>query len=96
MFCYMNWSILLVSIVSGLVTWIFMYLDARLFDTPKSKFTYFKGITFVSGLSALIVYFMGSPKLQVGGSVQSLPPAHMGTAMINDIGQEVMTGLPNF
>ena len=57
----MNKSMIIASILSGVVTWIFMYLDAKLFDTPKSKFTYFKGISFVMGITAAVVYFM-SPK----------------------------------
>lgn len=67
---YMNTSVAITAIVSALVAWAFMYLDSRLFDTPKSKFTYFKGMAFSAALGATIVYFMGSPRIsasQLGG-----------------------------
>lgn len=83
-----------------------MYLDARLFDTPKSKFAYFKGMSFVAAVSATIVYFMGSPPLpQMGGSVASpsmmggvpaVGGAGQGTALVQGINQEMFTGMPNF
>lgn len=98
---------LVTALVSGLITWLFMYLDARLFDTPKSKFTYFKGITFVSSLAAAIVYFMGSPRLpQIGGgSTGSMHPSmgtgfpmapRSGTALVQGLNEEILTGVPSF
>jgi len=84
----------LAAIAAGLTTWFFMYLDARLFDTPKSKLTYVKGITFVSGLVAFIVHF-----LYDGQVVQSGGGSPMyGTTMIPLAGgaEEVLTGLPTF
>ena len=93
----MNTSIVITSILSGIVTWIFMYLDARLFDTPKSKFTYFKGVSFVACLAGLIVYFMGAPKFQIGGAAAAAAiPTHIGTSLVQGIGEEVLTGMPNF
>ena len=82
------------AIGAGLATWFFMYLDARLFDTPKSKFTYVKGVSFVAGLVALIVHFLGCGAVaQVGGGAPQY-----GTAMIQLAGgaEEVLTGLPTF
>lgn len=100
----MNTSVIITAIVSALVTWVFMYLDARLFDTPKSKFVYFKGMSFVAALSATIVYFMGSPPLpQIGGgtvpstsSVMGGANTGQGTALVQGINQEMFTGMPNF
>ena len=91
----MNKYVIISSIISGIVTWIFMYLDAKLFDTPKSKFTYFKGILFVSSLVASIVYFMtltnGSLSLnlnsQTGGQI------HSGASYAVE---EMITGMPPF
>ena len=98
----MNTSVVVTAIVSALVTWIFMYLDSRLFDTPKSKLAYFKGMSFVALVSATIVYFMGSPSLpQLGGG----PSGHAGplmtnsghgTAMVQGINEEIFTGIPAF
>lgn len=92
----MNYSVVITALISALVTWGFMYLDARLFDTPKSKLAYFKGMCFVAALSATIVYFMGSPSLpQVGGSVSGPHPSY-GTAVVQGINQEMFTGMPSF
>lgn len=71
-----------------------MYIDARLFDTPKTKFTYFKGMSFVAALSATIVYFMGSPSLPVNAGPSSVA-AH-GTALVQGLNQEMFTGMPGF
>jgi hypothetical protein len=89
----MNKYVVLSSIVAGIITWLFMYLDARLFDTPKTKFTYFKGITFVSSLVAGIVYFMApttasSTVYQSAGAMV----APLGTVNAGDM----LTGMPPF
>ena len=80
------------AFVAGLVTWLFMYLDARLFDSPKSKFTYVKGIVFVASVSASIVYFMGGNNKQMAGP----NTVSMGTSQVAGIGEEILTGMPNF
>ena len=93
-----NQGMVFTAIFAGLATWFFMYLDARLFDTPKSKLTYLKGIGFVSSLAALIVYFMpkgSSPGLMSGGCGPSLSDIQ-GTTYIPDVGQEIITGMPRF
>lgn len=64
----MNKSVWISAILAGIVTWIFMYLDAKLFDTPKSKFTYFKGISFVSMVVGTTVYFLTGNTAQLGGT----------------------------
>ena len=94
----MNNSVIITAIVSAIVTWIFMYLDARLFDTPKTKLAYFKGVAFTAALSATIVYFMGSPALpQMGGDVaMGIPITNHGTALVQGLNQEIFTGLPTF
>lgn len=93
----MNTSIAITALVSAAITWVFMYLDSRLFDTPKTKFTYIKGMSFVAILSATIVYFMGTPvKMtgQAGGQVLA-PPVH-GTTLVHGANQEIFSGLPPF
>ena len=104
---YMN-SALIVSIVSSLITLVFMYLDTKVFDNPKTKFTYFKNMVLVFAKSYCIVYFMGNPNIsdmsglsQMGGtgmlSTTTMPSlAQAGTSFVSDINQEIMTGIPNF
>jgi hypothetical protein len=64
-------SMAVTAAVSAIITWIFMYLDSRLFDTPKTKLTYIKGMSFVAALSATIVYFMGGSGSSSGIGLQS-------------------------
>jgi hypothetical protein len=93
----MNKYVVLTTIVAGLVTWLFMYIDARLFDTPKTKFTYVKGITFVMALVGTIVYFMGSASAgsQFGGnSIARGVPVASPSGMVSV--DDMLTGLPPF
>lgn len=93
----MNKSVIITALVSSLITWIFMYLDARLFDTPKTKLAYFKGMSFVAALSATIVYFMGSPSIpQIGGNAPMNIPVNQSTALVQGLNQEIFTGMPSF
>jgi len=64
----MNKSVWISAIVAGIITWIFMYLDAKLFDTPKSKFAYVKGVVFVSAVVGTTVYFLTGNSSQMGGT----------------------------
>lgn len=96
----MNNSIVITAVVSALVTWVFMYIDSRLFDTPKTKLSYVKGMSFVAAVGATIVYFMGSPAMpQVGGGGSTgLVGSNIGqgTALVQGINQEMFTGMPSF
>jgi hypothetical protein len=100
------------AILSALAAWIFTYLDARLFDAPKSKFTYFKIMSMTALISALIVYFMGGaarqPAFYSGPTMMPMstmaPVAGqmtggMGnsTAIVANMGGErIFTGQPGF
>ena len=98
-------SALIVSVLSAATTMLFMYLDTKIFDNPKTKFTYLKNMMLIAGISYAIVYFMGSPVLpQIGGGAlagaaltasASVAP-EVSTSLMTDIGQEMMTGMPNF
>jgi hypothetical protein len=96
----MNKYVVLSAIFSGLITWVFMYLDAKLFDTPKSKFTYFKGILYVSGLVATIVYLMVlgiNPATVAQGTGPFLGQTTVPLALAQMGGTpEMLTGMPPF
>lgn len=87
----MDNAIIIVAIISGLCTWLFMHLDARIFDTPKSKITYAKGILYGALLGGVIVYFMGFAAPSTQNS--SILPA-FGNSLIE--GERILTGIPNF
>ena len=96
------------AIVASLAAWLFTYLDARLFDAPKPKFTYFKIMSMTALIAALIVYFMGGAArppsfFQNGGGMGGMGgpgiPTHMmsGTAAVANMGGErIFTGQPGF
>jgi hypothetical protein len=97
----MNKYVIFSAIIAGIITWLFMYIDARLFDTPKTKFTYFKGITFVSGLVAGIVYFMApssasSAIFQSAGAPMSHSVHAVNAFNVGGAAGDMLTGMPPF
>lgn len=58
----MDNSVFISAAIAGIITWIFVYIDARLFDNPKSKSTYLKIVLFVMVTVAATVYFMTGEK----------------------------------
>lgn len=85
----MDNAIIIVAILSALCTLLFMNIDARIFDAPKSKITYAKGMLYGAFLGAVIVYFMGfaAPDNQIQSILKS-------SAIVD--GERVLVGLPNF
>ena len=101
------WTYVLLAESVSLATSIFMYLDSRLFDKPKKRFTYIKGITMVNSIvfAALGILTWLSPDfggikqvMQIGGS-SNQPIAKItdgSMEMIADIGEEMMGGMAPF
>jgi hypothetical protein len=85
----MDNAIIIVAVISGIVTLVFMQLDARIFDVPKSKITYAKGMLFGALLGAVIVYFMGFSAMPVQSNMPTF-----GNSMID--GERILTGIPDF
>lgn len=83
-------SVWLSALVAGIITWIFVYLDAKLFDMPKSKLVYFKSIVFVSAMVGATVYFLTGAGS--GGSNIALRPGSFGNV---DVGT-IQTGIAPF
>ena len=87
-------SPIIAGFVTAMLAWIFMYLDTRILDNPKSKTTYAKNMLMVGSLTALVVYVMGSSA--------SLPayaasvPASLATINGTGINEEILTGIPDF
>lgn len=85
-----------VGLLVALVIAVFMYIDSRLFDTPKDKVTYFKNMALGGGIAALLVYIAGgSLSLPQSVGVQS-GGSGSGMGFIESLNQEVLTGVPNF
>lgn len=84
------------GVLAALITWIAMYLDNKLFDSPKTKSTYFKNMLFVGCLVGFGIYLIGESKFEktVGfgfGGLQTGRGSYLG-----GIHEEIMTGTPDF
>lgn len=90
----------IVGLLVALTIAVFMYIDSRLFDTPKDKVTYLKNMALGGGIAALLVYLAGG-NLSLPESGLSLAPTQTGgnlagLGFIESLNQEVLTGVPNF
>lgn len=81
---------LIVGIFVAIIVAIMMYIDSRLFDSPKSKLTYFKNMLLSGALGAGIVYLMNGDASSLGFAQSG------GSAFVSEINQEILTGLPSF
>lgn len=86
-------SPIIAGFVTAMLAWIFMYLDTRILDNPKSKTTYAKNMLLVGSLTALVVYVMGSSATL---PVASAVPASLATINGSGINEEILTGIPDF
>lgn len=93
-------SSVIYGVIAAVITWFAMYLDQRLFDSPKTKATYIKNITFVGLLVGGGIYLIGENAFDQalgafkqtgrGGSYAG------GFGFIGGIGEDILTGSPNF
>lgn len=51
-------SYVFITIGVSLITWLLMYLDSRLFDKPKTKFTYVKTIIMTNIVTLLVIWLV--------------------------------------
>lgn len=51
-------SYVLIIFGVSLVTWLLMYLDSRLFDKPKTKFTYIKTIVMTNIVTLMVIWLV--------------------------------------
>lgn len=93
------WGILLICLGVTLGTWFFMYLDSRLFDKPKTKWTYIKTImmTNVITLSAIYIITWLAPTKSVSEIIQSgghVTPKISGqpTTFVEQLGEDMLSG----
>lgn len=84
------------GLIAAFITYIFMWLDDRLFDSKKSKATYFKNMFFVGLLVSGGVYFLGEDIFDDALSTGSRQYGSGHGGYFNGYGEEIMTGNPNF
>jgi hypothetical protein len=96
-------SSVIYGVIAALITLVAMYLDQRLFDAQKTKATYIKNMVFVGLLVGGGIYLIGETAfdqalagLQQTGRGGSSAYGAGGFGFIGGIGEEILTGSPNF
>ena len=92
------WSYLLISLGVSIATTLFLYLDSRLFDKPKTKMTYAKTVAMTNMLIFATIYVLTwlSPTqsikdvIQTAGSVKKI--VGQSTTFVQQIGEEMLAG----
>lgn len=85
----------ILGILAGILTYFFMWLDQKLFDSPKTRATYFKNVLFVSLLVGVGVRLLGEERFEdmftFGGSPK------VGAGYVDYRGyDDMLTGTPDF
>jgi hypothetical protein len=92
------WSYLLISLGVSIATTLFLYIDSRLFDKPKTKTTYAKTIAITNILTFATIYILTwlSPTknmgdaIQTGGVIKKITGQN--TTFVQQIGEEMLAG----
>jgi hypothetical protein len=87
---------LVYGLIAGVITWFFMYLDSRLFDNPKTKGTYWKNVIFVTLLVTLGIRALGESKFNEAFGFSQLTGGAVDIGYLDGLGEEILTGKPNF
>jgi hypothetical protein len=88
-------SSIIYGVIAGLITWFFMYLDEKLLDNHKTKSTYWKNIIFVALLVGLGIRVLGEEKFDQAFGFANFTGGGQGS-YLDGLGEEIMTGTPNF
>lgn len=79
------------AIVASIIVAFFMYLDSRIFDSPKSSLTYIKNMVLCGSLVFAFTYMVGGAKTLPEQTGAGYP-----TSFIGDINQEIFSHGPDF
>jgi hypothetical protein len=83
------------ALMGAFLTLIAMWIDTKLFDNPKTRSTYIKGMFATAISTAIIISFIGEKNLghtkMRGGGANTV-----GLSYIPSIKEEIITGPPNF
>lgn len=80
----------LISLVAGAVTWLVMHIDARISDSPKSNFEYFKGVAWTMVLVFSIIKLCGPNNFKLLDTTNIVIPNPISN--IATSGAEMLTG----
>lgn len=84
------------GLIASLITMVIMYLDSRLLDNPKTKATYLKNTTMVGMIVGLGVYLVGESRFTNLEIFNLYGGSHYYTGSSSGLGEEIMTGFPDF
>ena len=82
----MNYTPLGYAILASFLALALMYIDTKLFDNPKTKSNYVRGMLMVGVIVWIVVYFLEKGGFSSGESSSFMP----------GINEEILTGPPNF
>lgn len=79
------------AFIAGMVSLVFMYMDAKLFNEERTKGTYVKNVLLVMMIVWFVVFLLDvdsvkSTMSMVGNSVRVIP----------ELGERMLTGAPDF
>ncbi len=92
------WTYLLISLGISIATTLFLYIDSRLFDKPKTRMTYVKTAVMTNIITFATIYILTwlSPTknmgdvVQTGGIAKKITGAN--TTFVQQIGEEMLAG----
>jgi hypothetical protein len=89
---------LFIAIGVGVITWLLLYLDSRLFDKPKKRVTYIKVILMTEVIVWSVIYVLTwlSPNSNVKDVLKSSPKIAGNVVNIPEIGEEMLSGEAKF
>jgi hypothetical protein len=82
----MSYSPWFYTIFASFLALVFMYIDTKLFDNPKTKSQYVKGMLLVGGIVWIVIYIINK------GIFSSTEPS----SFISGLNEEILTGPVNF
>jgi hypothetical protein len=82
----MSYSPWFYTIFASILALIFMYIDTKLFDNPKPRSCYIKGMLLVGSIVWIIIYIINK------GIFSSVEPS----SFISGLNEEILTGPVNF
>ena len=95
---------LIYGVLAAFIALFFMYLDTRILDNPKTRPTYLKNMALVGGIVGYGIYLIGEEGFDqligvsddMGFGLGGGGGGSRGSDYMDGIGEEIMTGSPNF
>ncbi len=92
-----------VGLIASLIALVFMYIDTRLFDNPKSRTTYVKNMLLTGSITGFLFYLIGNGGFKVDFDIEA--PSAIGMLggnisntgnLVNSINEDILIGMPKW